>query len=269
MFCFVSELPTNQQSLSKHIPLHPGIVTPTTSSAMSSPGFPKKHKPKRGLEVKPGETAPLMKVVLGDEKAYVDRFNQTAIEIQKLTDSEADHHDCNPSCLLKSELVPEQLSAEEQLKKLRGISNPFLTPMLLYGFVRTALVLKPTARCRLCEALEPAEGCPRLHIAYVTPCGKVLWCPDHVRDYLLATSTPDTAFYFNENYFTFSMLFQLKQVIQEVSWNYHNKTCPTITKHTHTFSLLGLRVRAGHFLRQGDGASLAGEHCQGPGEAQV
>lgn len=201
-----------QQASSAPTPAAPKPLTPSKQ---------KQIRRQRNLAVKPGHDAPMLKVTLGDEDAFIEHFSRVADDLQTVIDrnSTSQPHDCGPACLTLSEQAANtEPSGEGQLKQIRAVCNPFLVPMALYGFVRVAMVLKPNARCLLCEALEePGDPCQRLHIAYVTPCGKVLWCPEHVRQFLQTVAPPGAgaAVHFSENYFTFSMIFQLKQVTVE------------------------------------------------------
>lgn len=155
-------------------------------------------------------------IKIGDDPSNLTLFNNVESDEyihSRLFGQTSTPHHCNPQCIKMS--YPSSLSPEEQLARLRLVNNPFLVPMVIYDFIRTAILMKPGSKCLLCSALKDDESCPKVHMTYVTPCGKVLWCPEHVRRFLLVAGSKATM-HLNENFFTFSELFQLKQAVVEV-----------------------------------------------------
>lgn len=150
-------------------------------------------------------------IEIGDEVDVLE--TQNAIKRLMSKCRRGVEHVCSPNCL-------EKVDVGEELKRT---SNPFLVP-LKSGFLRVALKQDPKRRQEDDQEEAFAElqyNESGIKLVYVTPCGKVLYCMEHIRRYLNAVHHPTL----DVDHFTFSEGFTLKKTTISNALSY----CPDVS----------------------------------------
>lgn len=131
------------------------------------------------------------KVHIGDETLYMSQFSDSSrlAEIHRSLGKPKRPHTCAPGCIPEGTPFPEK--------------NPYTVPVQ-FGFQRVAYTVSSSHTCQMCTHLNGGT-CPRVHILYVTPCGKMLLTPKHVQSYLVTTASATVTV----DMFTFSYFFTL------------------------------------------------------------